>query len=462
MSWARQDTGFGPSRWAAFQRWFDARFAARDTMASRFQTDARLLEELPVPLSAYSALYVILALIAVTLAWAMLGSVDRIVVAQGRIATSAPVIVMQPFTTSRILKLHVKAGDRVRKGQLLITFDPAFAQADQSSLAQKNAALTAEVARMEAELAGAKQFEAGNDPERRVQAQLFLQRSAQFAAEMQVRDSRLGQVSAQLDASRRAAAGLERELAMAQNVVGIRRNLEAQQAGARLETMQAEKDEIDVDLKLKSAHADIVRLEQQYAEIAAERRSWLDQWRADLNQKLVAGRQDLAAAQEGLSKAGKMKDLTELRAPADGVVLELAERSEGSVMREAETLLTLVPADAELTLEANIPSRDIGYVKVGDMVRVKLEAYPFQRFGTLDGIVETVSPDSVVLKDGDNNVYFHTRVRLTGKTSVMAAKGIRLRPGLVATAEIKSGRRSVISYLSDPILKTGDESLREP
>jgi HlyD family secretion protein len=452
----------GAARWAAFQRWLDGKFTVHDAMASHFQADARLLEERPVPLPAYSALYVILALIAVALGWAIFGTVDRIVVAEGRIATSAPVIVMQPFTTSRILKLHVKPGDRVQKGQLLITFDPAFAQADESSLVQKSAALNAEVARMEAELSGAKHFDAGNDPERRVQAQLFAQRSAQFAAEMQVRDSRLGEVSAQLDASRRAIAGLQRELAMAHNVVGIRRNLEAQQAGAPLETMQAEKDEIDVDLKLKSANADIARLEQQYAEIAAERRSWLDQWRAELNQKLVASRQDLVAAQESLNKADKMKDLTELRAPVDGVVLELAERSEGSVMREAETLLTLVPANAELTLEANIPSRDIGYVKVGEAVRVKLEAYPFQRFGTLDGAVEIVSPDSVSLKEGDSNVYFHTRVRLNDKASTLVAKGIRLRPGLVATAEIKSGRRTIISYLSDPILKTGDESLREP
>ncbi len=458
-------TGFAfASSWGALQRWLDRRFTAdpNAAAAARFQSQARLLEERPVPLPAYTVLYVLLALLIIALGWAVFGTVDRIVVAQGRIATSAPVIVMQSFTTSRILKIHVKAGDRVRKGQVLVTFDPAFAQADEYSLAQKRAALAADTGRMEAELSGEKGFAADNDPERRVQGQLFAQRKAQFAAEMDIRDRRREQVNAQLEAARRNVAALERELAMAQNVVKIRRDLEAQKAGAALETMQAEKDQIDVDMKLKSANAEITRLEQQRAEIAAERQSWLDQWRGDLNQKLAAGRQELAAASENLNKAQKMRDLAELRAPVDGVILEVADRSEGSVLREGETLLTLVPANAGLILEGSISSRDIGYVKVGDPVRVKLEAYPFQRFGTLDGMVDVISPDSVAVKEGESALVFHTRVRINESPAALAARTIRLRPGLVASADIQSGRRSIISYLTDPILKTGEESLREP
>ena len=233
-------TGFAfASSWGALQRWLDRRFTAdpNAAAAARFQSQARLLEERPVPLPAYTVLYVLLALLIIALGWAVFGTVDRIVVAQGRIATSAPVIVMQSFTTSRILKIHVKAGDRVRKGQVLVTFDPAFAQADEYSLAQKRAALAADTGRMEAELSGEKGFAADNDPERRVQGQLFAQRKAQFAAEMDIRDRRREQVNAQLEAARRNVAALERELAMAQNVVKIRRDLEAQKAGSALETM---------------------------------------------------------------------------------------------------------------------------------------------------------------------------------------------------------------------------------
>ena len=90
-----------------------------------------------------------------------------------------------------------------------------------------------------------------------------------------------------------------------------------------------------------------------------------------------------------------MHDLTELTAPVDGMVQEVADRSIGSVLREAETLVTLVPDDADLYVEAIVPSRDVSYLKLGDTVRVKLEAYPFQRFGTASGVLTVISPDSI-------------------------------------------------------------------
>ena len=454
-------------RWGTIDRWVEARFGGNPNaaIAQRFKPDAAAIEEAPIPLPAFSVLYIVVGLVVFALLWAIFGAVDRIVVASGKITTTAPLIVMQPFTTSRILKVHVKAGDSVKKGQVLITFDPAFAKADEVSDTQKVAALNAEIARIQAELSGAKTFTArpGDGPERQVQAQLFAQRTAQFAAELAVRDSRLRQIDSQIDAHQKSYSELKRQLDMAKDVTGIRTQLEAERAGSHLESMEAEKDEIDSDLKLKSTIADTDRLQQQRAETVAERQSFLQQWHSDLNQKLVSDQQDAAAASEELNKAHKMQEFTALRAPMDGVVLELAERSEGSVLREAETLITLVPADATLNLEANIPSRDIGYVKVGDPVQIKLEAYPFQQFGTLEGRLDVVSPDSVALKEGDSStVVFRAKVQLKDTIGAIARRGMHLRPGLVAAADIRSGRRTILSYLADPLLKTAQESLREP
>ena len=454
-------------RWTSIDRWIETRFSGRPNaaIAQRFKPDAAAIEEAPVPLSIFSVLYIVVALVVFALLWAIFGSVDRIVVAGGKITTTAPLLVMQPFTTSRILKVHVKAGDSVKMGQVLITFDPALAKADEVSFTQKVAALNAEIARIQAELSGAKSFTAapGDGAERRVQAQLFAQRTAQFSAELAVRDSRLGQIDSQIDAHQKSYAELSRQLDMAKSVTSIRNRLEEQRAGSHLESMMAEKDEIDSDLKLKSTIADTDRLQQQRAETVAERQSFLRQWRSDLNQKLVGDQQDEAAASEELNKARKMREFTALRAPMDGLVLELAERSEGSVLREAETLITLVPANAALKLEANIPSRDIGYVKVGDPVQIKLEAYPFQQYGTLEGRLDVVSPDSVALKEGDiSTTVFRAQVRLKDTIGAIARRGMHLRPGLVATADIRSGRRTILSYLADPLLKTAQESLREP
>ena len=178
----------------------------------------------------------------------------------------------------------------------------------------------------------------------------------------------------------------------------------------------------------------------------------------------MQARQDLAEASETLNKANRMHELTEIAAPVDATVLEVADRSIGSVLKEAETLVTLVPDGAQLYVEANVPSRDISYLKVGDSVRVKLESYPFQRFGTINGVLTVISPDSMPLKDADDQskLVYRVEVKLNENAASLAARNIRLKPGLVASAEIKTGTRSIASYVLNPILRIKDESMREP
>lgn len=287
---------------------------------------------------------------------------------------------------------------------------------------------------------------------------------SQYSAEMAVRDSRVGAIDSQIKADNASIAGLKRQLAMAQKVVDIRKYLLSQKAGAPLDVMNAESDAIDFELRLENMIGDAKKLSEQRAEVEAERQTFLDKWRSDHNQQLVQARQNLAEANETLTKAHRMKDFTRMNAPVDGVVLGIADRSVGSVLREGETLVTLVPDVADLYVEANVPSRDVSYVKVGNNVRVKLETYPFQKFGTLTGRLDVISPDSIALKQGDDKsqLVYRLQVHLTETPRELAKRGIRLRPGLVATAEIRTGKRSIASYILNPILRTADESLREP
>jgi HlyD family secretion protein len=455
--------------WRSLDRWIDARFGGEgtgldDDLAHRFKSDAVALEEAPVPISAHAALYTVIALLVIAILWSILGRIDRIVVAPGKLTSTTPLIVMQPFTTSRILAVSVKPGDHVRKGQVLVSFDPAFAAADETSLAQKSHARDVEMERLNAELNGASHFDAGSgDVERHTQAQIFSQDMAQFRSEMAVRDRRVDEIDAQIKADNDVIAGLKHQVEMAQKVVNIRQYLADQKAGAPLDVMSAQSTEIDLENRLKNTVGDAGKLMQQRAETESERQTFRDKWRSDHNQQLVQARQDMTEASQTLGKARKMSDLTQLRAPADGVVLEVADRSVGSVLREAETLVTMVPDGASLYVDANVPSRDVSYVKVGQAVRVKLEAYPFQRYGTLDGVLDVISPDSLPLKQEDHApMVYRARVRLVGKPANWAVREIRLRPGLVASAEIKTGRRSIASYILEPVMRTTDESMREP
>lgn len=455
--------------WERIDRFIDSRFrdeiaSKDDALAQGFKPDAAAIEEAPIPVSTNAALYTVITLLIIAILWSLIGSLDRIVVAPGKIATRVPLIVMQPFTTSRIMQLTAKAGDRVKKGQVLVVFDPAFAQADVASLEHKVRSLAAQVERIEAQL-NAIRFAAapGDSRERLTQVQIYDQEMATHAAEMAQRDSRVAQVNSQLSAQTDAVAGLREQLTMANKVIEIYQRLLDQKAGAPLDLMRAQSNTIEVQMKLSTGLGEIKRLGQLRAENQAERQSFLDKWRSDHNQQLVQARQDLAEASETLNKARTMKDFTQMKAPADGVILEIADRSVGSVLREAETLVTMVPEGADLYVEANIQTRDVSYLKAGNSVRIKLETYPFQKFGTLNGRLDVIGADSVPLKEGDQtSLVYRAQVRLTDTPAEIAKRGIRIRPGLVATAEIKSGKRSIASYVLNPILRTADEGMREP
>ncbi len=456
-------------RWRSIDRWIDARFGTEEAFADaaiarQFKSNADAIEEAPVPLSAHAALYSILILLVIGVLWALVGRVDRIVVASGKVTTRTPAIVLQPFTTSRILSVSVRPGDHVHKGQLLISFDPAFAAADETANIHKAHALSMQIERLEAELTGAKNFKSDDsDPDRRTQAQIFSQDMSGLAAEMAVRDRRISEFDAQLKADNDVVVGLTRQVETARRIVAIRQKLLDEGAGAPLDVMNAETSQIDLENRLKNTSGDAAKIYEQRRETDSERQTFLEKWRSDRNQQLVQARGDFAEVTQTLGKAKKMSELTELRAPSDGVILEIADRSVGSVLREAETLVTMVPDNSTLYVEADIPSRDIGYVKVGQTVRIKLEAYPFQRYGTLDGILDIVGANSTPLKQDDSSkMVYHAQVRINGLPPRLAAQGVSLRPGLVASAEIRAGRRSIASYILSPVLRTADEGMREP
>jgi hemolysin D len=436
-----------------------------DHAANAFKPDAAAIEEAPVPLSAHAALFVVAALLLTAIIWAVIGTVDRIVVAPGKIATRTPMLVMQPFTTSRVVEIAVKAGDHVVKGQVLARFDPAFAAADVSSLQQKVDSLTAQGQRLEAQLRGLP-FTAGpqDGADRITQAQIFAQELNDYNASINQRDARLGQIQSQIQLDETNLPGMQQQLGMAQRVVQMYDRLARQKAAATLDIMRSQSSLIDAQTRLQNTAGDRDKLIQQRAETQQERQSFIEKWRSDHNQQLVDTRQKLSEAVETLNKANRMQDFTQMTAPVDGIVQEVADRSVGSVLREAETLVTLVPDNADLYVEASVPSRDIGYLKLGDSVRVKLESYPFQRFGTISGVLAVISPDSQPLKEGDDKsqVIYRVQVKLDDRAAALLARSIHLKPGLVASAEIKTGGETIANYILHPIIRIGDESLREP
>jgi HlyD family secretion protein len=166
-----------------------------------------------------------------------------------------------------------------------------------------------------------------------------------------------------------------------------------------------------------------------------------------------------------LQKADRRNRLVTLTAPIDAVVLEIAKLSPGSVVREAETFFTLVPLNAPLEAEVHIDSLDVGYIKLGGATHIKVDAFPFQRHGTLDAKVRTLSEDAFKRETPSKSAseaYYLARIELGAIGLKNMTDGARLLPGMTLTAEIVVGQRSVLSYMAWPLTKGISEAAREP
>jgi hemolysin D len=444
--------------------------------AIEFQSELEMIVREPPPPILGAPHLIAAGMLALMAIIACFVQMDRVVVSTGRLATQVPPIVMQPLERSIVRQLLVQPGDRVTKGQLLATLDPTFTLADRSALSAQQRALFAQLRRLEAEAAGKtlpETMASSDDPDMALQARLFQQRQTQYRSHLDSLDS--GIVS--LDASMRAAQDDEKSLTaqmvVYRDVENLRSQLFKAQTGSRLQLLEAQAQRLETERSLQATSNRIKELQADLAAKRAERRNFVDDWQRQLLEQLVETRRQASQVDEDLAKAVRRNDLVEMTAPADAIVQEVARLSPGSIAREAEALITLVALDTPLIAEVVIQSGDIGYVKAGDPVEVKVAPFPFQRHGMLKGRLRSVSRQSFVPGTAEPldalrtpmvaGAYVHTaQVDLESLTLERMPRGAVLTAGMVVQAEIKVGSRSLMSYFLYPVLRGLDESLHEP
>lgn len=453
--------------------WFARMLRRGDRMPPlvEFQSDAVEAESRgPVP-AAGVTLYAATAAIAVMVVWASVSRVNELVIGTGKVVTTAANVVVAPLETSVIRSIDAQVGDLVHAGDPLAHLDATFTQADVTEVRRRDASLTAQIARERAELAGEDyRTSATPNADELLQQGMARDRRAQYAAQLQVYDQRIAQFDAQIATRRREIDVYQQRLAVLTQVESMRKELAGHGTGSKIEALASTNSRLDVQRALGQAQSEIAEFQHQLDGARAERESFIEKWREDLAKDLVTAERDEASAADQLSKAARRRDMVVLTTPMDAVVLEIAPRSVGSVMREAETLFTLVPVGVPLEIEARIPARDIGQIAVGDDVTVKLEAFPYQHYGTLSGTVSVVSRDSFVddnangatATTGDAKPYYKVRVRLGDAHLRNAPPDFHLTPGMTASAEIKVGSRRLITYLLYPFVRGLNESFREP
>ena len=430
-----------------------------------FQSDARKIDERRPPWVARATLYVLVAVIIIASIWAAMAKVDRIVVAPGKLVTTASTMVVQPLETSTVRSLHARVGDIVRKGDVLATLDPTFSEADAGQLRGKVTSLAAQVERLESELDDRPYEPQILDDEARLQTTIWTRRIEQNKAKLASYNQQIRHVEAEMATKSADRAALEVRLGVAKDLETMRDYLMQKQLGSKVNYLDAKSQRLQVEREILLAVNNMTELEEDMERFKAEKAAYLAEFHQKTAEELVQARRDHDTAAKQLDKAVRRNAVTVLTAPADAIVLEVAQRSVGSVLKEAEALYTLVPLDSPLEAEVSVEGLDVGHVETGGEARLKLEAWPFQKHGTLSGKVRTVTDDTFTpdpKKDGQQRPYYKARVEVTVTGLRDVPRSFRLIPGMAVTAEIKAGERTILSYLLYPILRGLDESIREP
>jgi hemolysin D len=434
--------------------------------AIEFQTDAIAIEMQPLPWQSRLTLHAILAMIAAAVLWAALAQVDRIVVAGGKLVTHDPLIVLQPLESSIIRRFDIQVGEHVKAGQVLAVLDPTFAGADVTASRSEVGSLDAQIARLRAELAGETVIAdyGGADVEAlAIERRLLRDRSEEMTARLQALQSRERKARTELIDMGKLESTSRQRLANIAEIVNMRRILIEKGASSRLNVIVAENERLSAEQEITQLMVRRRSLDEEIQTVLAEREAFLKERRRQSAEQLIEAQRQRERIVNTLRKSERRANLVTIEAPVDAVVFERARVSVGSVAQSAQTLAALVPDGARLEAEVEIPSKDIAQVRVGSAAFVKLEAFPFQRFGGLEGRVSSIAPDAQQKPASEGGaVTYKAKITLASQRLATVPGDILLAPGMVATAEIRAGKRTVLSYFLYPIIRALSEGVREP
>lgn len=438
-------------------------------------TEALMVE--PTLHSARGVTWLVATLVAACFTAAAIVPIDKVVTAQGRIVALQATTVLQPLETAIVRSIDVHEGDAVHKGQVLARLDPTFATADAGALKSQVASLQAEVDRLSAEANGTDYRPDNESPTSLLQGAVFIQRKAERAFKNENYTQKLNSLMAQFNRARSDVAGYSERLQVASEVERRRRELEQDKVGSVLNRLAATDARLEVQRGLDGAMQQQAQAARDMQAMKAERDGYNENWMAQVSKDLTDQTRKLSDAQENLAKALLRQNMVELRAEADSVVLSVARVSPGSVMQSGEQLITLVPKDAPLEAEVNVPGAEAGYIHPGDPVNLKLDTLPYTQYGTVSGTVRVMSPDSFSTAQEEQPPkrgsqpsrspslgpsFYRARITLDTAKLHNTPQGFHMMPGMPLTADVKVGKRTLVAYLFSRVLPAFMNGMREP
>ena len=439
----------------------------RDRLQYEFLPAAEEIVETPAATLGALVVWLVTLLLIVALAWSYFGRIDIVAVANGKISTEGSTKIIQPAVSGVVTNINVHEGQRVKKGETLLALDKTTAEKD---VATANQSLN--TARVERDIlrrlaVGGNTDEIINNADLPDETKAMLRQFASSqtvlsAARQQAANGTISNYQQQIQFNQQAKNQLEIN---AQNLKNRKAEIEKQLPNANpIDRLRLQNELSNIDQRITSADSAVLGqnqqlLQSQSALTQAQNQSQTQnaETNSAFSNQIIASEKRIIELENNLVKAKQILAQTTITAPVDGTVLSLTAKTIGGVVNAGQQLAQIVPEKVPLYVDAALDNQDIGFVKSGQRVVVKVATYPFQRYGYLEGTVENISPDAI--QDDKKGLVYKAKIKLNDDKSSKQNQ-LKLLPGMSISAEITTGQRRIIEFFLDPLMTKADESLK--
>ncbi len=442
---------------------------------AQFLPAALELQETPVSPAPRIAAWLLMTFAMLAVLWAVFGQIDVVATAHGKIVPNEGSKLIQPVETAVVKAIRVTDGQAVKAGEVLVELDATQADADSTRTANDLVTARLQAARARGLLAA---LSAGKPPRIDPPATTGANTaaaidSARLVQEQRVLDSQYGEYQAHLaridaeiakrEAERRSTQEIVRKLEQTAPIARQRaadfKGLVEKNFISKHGYLEKEQARIEQEADLETQRSRVKELAAAIDEARGQRSSLTAETRRTALDTLNEAEQKAASYGQELVKTESRGQQMTLTAPVDGTVQQLVVRTVGGVVTPAQVLMVIVPKDDALEVEAYLENKDIGFVNAGQIAEVKIETFPFTKYGTIPASLTQVSHDAI--NDEKRGLIYSTRAKLARATVQVDGKTVNLTAGMAVSVEIKTGKRRLIEYFLSPLLQYGSESLRE-
>ena len=437
--------------------------------ALEFSPSLLSIQESPPEKLPKVVLYVVFGLFVILIVWSIFGRLDVVATAEGRLIPETYVKIVQPAESGIVKDILVNEGEFVEAGQVLMRMDSSLMQADKRSIKNQLDLQSIQLRRIDAELAAEKMLEMESDP-----ADLYVQVAAQYKAHRQSylgaleqENSTLNKVRHDLAAANSVLRKLEKTVPIYQKNADRHKKMAKKGYVGSVVSEEKQREYIEKKHDLLTQRSDVDSLKSVIATAVKRLAQITSNYQTDLQNERNEVDSEYRRLKEDWNKIIYKSNLNELKAPQAGILKDLATHTRGTVVSPGTVLMTIVPQNEPLQAEIMVKNQDVGFVHEGQLVKMKLAAYPFQKYGMIEGEVTRVGPDAMDDESqgaaGDAAGLFGYKAMVQLKDQYLELENTRLEltPGMQVVVEIHQGYRTVIEYLLSPVQRAWLEAGRE-